>query len=382
MQQVKDAQPGPKPYTLGDGGGLQLHVAVIGVKRWRFHYHLAGRTGTVTFGAWPGMSVAEARREAAKMRELLRQGRDPAEERRRLRHLGDARTTVEAFGARWLREVVTKVRKDPEVVERVLKRDIYPAIGARPVALVTPAEVQRIVFARRDQGRPEAAAVIRHTLKRMFEYAQTCGLVPSNPTDGTPLKFVVKHTARTRVLSKAELRTFCQRLAHPGLNLRLMLALKLILLTLCRKSELRRARWEHVDFESAIWEVPAEHSKTGVPHIVYLSRQALECFRQLKALAGCAAVVLPAKDALTVPMPASTINRQMAEVRWGIVHFTPHDLRRTGSTVLNELGYNADWIEKALNHSAKGIRGVYNRAQYGEQRRQMLQEWADWVEAL
>jgi integrase len=178
------------------------------------------------------------------------------------------------------------------------------------------------------------------------------------------------------------LKIFLQRLESPVINLRLRMALKIILLTLCRKSELRLARWEHIDFARGVWEIPAELSKTGMPHIVYLSRQAVECLETLKRLAGRAQVVLPARWAVTQPICESTLNGLMLQVRWGIPHFTPHDLRRTGSTTLNELGYNADWIEKALNHSAKGIRGVYNRAQYGEQRRKMLQEWADWLERL
>ena len=183
-------------------------------------------------------------------------------------------------------------------------------------------------------------------------------------------------------MSRSEIKVLLQRCDAASVNYRLRLALRLILLTLCRKSELRQARWEHIDLEAATWEIPAEHSKTGKPHIVYLSRQAVDCFRHLRGLSGRAEVVLPARDAITVPIGASILNKQMQRVRWGIAHFTPHDLRRTASTVLNELGYNADWIEKALNHSARGVRGVYNRAQYAEQRRTMLQEWADWLDAL
>jgi integrase len=381
-QQVKQAQPRKQPYPLTDGNGLILYVAVSGRKAWRFRYRLGERQEVITLGHHPKLTLTQARQRVCELREHVERGQSPAEDARRLKHRADPRTSVAEFGARWLKEVVAKVRKEPKVIERVLTRDIYPALGARPVALVTAAEVQTLIFARRDKGRPEAAAVIRHTLKRLFEYAQACGLVTENPTTATPLKFVVQHAARTRALSAAELKLFLTRLNNPGLNYRLCLTLKLILLTLCRKSELRLARWEHIDFARALWEVPAENSKTGIPHIVYLSTQAVECFAGLQRLAGRAEVVLPMKDALTVPMPPSSLNQQIRRVKWGIAHFTPHDLRRTGSTVLNEMGYNPDWIEKALNHSAKGIRGVYNRAQYAEQRRKMLQEWADFLGGL
>lgn len=382
LNRVRAARPGRRPYRLSDGAGLSFHVAVSGRKTWRLRFYHEDRQEELLLGVHPQLTLGAARERAAEIRERVARRQNPAEDRRRMRRCGDRWTTVEEFGARWLREVVAKVRKQPKVVERVLRRDVYPSMGRRPMAQVTPEEVQQLVYRRRDTGRPAAAAMILRTLERLFEYGQACGLVTANPAEGTPLKFVVQHRSRTRALSVAELRIFLQRLDSPVLNRRMALALRLILLTLARKSELRQARWEHVDFERAIWEVPEEHSKTGKPHIVYLSRQALECFRGLKAVAGKAEVVLPMRDALTVPMAETTLNLQMRKVRWDIAHFTPHDLRRTGSTILNELGYNPDWIEKALNHSAKGIRGVYNRAQYAEQRRQMLQEWADWIGRL
>jgi integrase len=105
-------------------------------------------------------------------------------------------------------------------------------------------------------------------------------------------------------------------------------------------------------------------------------------FKRLKEMGGRAEVVLPMRDALTEPIGAAALNQAMARVKWGFPHFTPHDLRRTASTHLNEQGYNADWIEKALNHTPLGVRGTYNRAQFGEERRRMLQEWADYLEGL
>lgn len=381
-QSVRSAQPKRAPYIVSDGMGLLLHVAASGRKTYRFRYRHGGRQESVKLGEHPQLTLSAARTKAEELRTRVGRQQSPAEDARRERRIADPWTTVEEFGGRWLRDVVRKARKSPAAMERVLKRDIYPAIGRRPLARVTADEIREIVFRKRDAGHPEAAALIRHTLKRLFEYAQACGLCAENPTTATPAKFVVRHTSRTRTLSHAELRAFWQRTAAANVDRRMALALRVILLTLSRKSELRCARWEHIDLERGIWEVPAELSKTGKPHIVYLSRQAVECLQALKALAGRAEVVLPARDAVTVPEAASTLNHKMARVRWGFAHFTPHDLRRTGATILNELGYNADWIEKALNHATRGIRGVYNRAQYGEQRKQMLQEWAGWLEGL
>jgi integrase len=378
---VKSAQSRRAAYSLADGRGLSLLVASSGRKSWRFRYRHASKAESLTLGEYPAVGLTAAREMAQEMRARVARGQSPAEDARREKRLKDPWVSVREFAERWMREVVAKVRKDPDAVRRVLDRDVYPRIGKRPVARVTAQEVQEIVFARRDAGRPESAAVIRHTLKRMFEYAQACGVCAANPVDATKLKFVVTHRSRSRTLSHAELRQFMQETAT-GDHWRMKLALRVILYTLCRKSELRCARWEHVDLKRGIWEIPAELSKTGKPHIVYLSRQAVDCFRHLLAMAALAEVVLPARDALLVPQAASTLNSQMRKVRWGFAAFAPHDLRRTGATILNEQAYNPDWIEKALNHAPRGIRAVYNRAQYAEQRKQMLQEWADWLEGL
>jgi integrase len=157
----------------------------------------------------------------------------------------------------------------------------------------------------------------------------------------------------------------------------------LILLTLVRKSELRLARWEHIDLARGEWEIPPEHSKTGAGQIVYLSSQARQLIERLQAPAKRTGHLFPASGSDgSTPIGQSTLNRALLCAQRGMAHFTVHDLRRTGATRLSEMGYNADWIEKALNHKLRGIRGIYNRAEYGPQRREMLQAWADTLDAL
>jgi integrase len=363
-----------------------------GTKTFFFRYTLAGRQQRIRLGPWPAITLEVARSEAARYCLDVMHGQAPAQARaareRSLRHP----ITLEAFAERWVAEVVSKVRKDPRPIERMLRREVLPHLGSRPISTISDAEVQELVFRKRDLGRPEAAAALRHLLKRLFDYARVCREIEANPVDSTPLKFVVRHKARTRALSEAELRLFLARLDSPRLGPKMGLVLELILLTLCRKSELMLARWEHVHFDTHTWEVPAELSKSGLPHIVYLSPRAEEIFRMLSnaVLAGSGEgskpqkdwYALPAQNSRTQPLSPSALNLAITRVDWGMPHFTPHDLRRTGSTLLNEQGYPADWIEKALNHTVKGVRGVYNRAQYAEQRRQMLAEWAARLEKL
>jgi integrase len=150
-----------------------------------------------------------------------------------------------------------------------------------------------------------------------------------------------------------------------------------------RRGELVRARWDDIKLEAGEWHIPKENSKTGVPHIVYLSTQARLIFEELQVLAGSSPWVFPMRKNPRRPTCESTLNSSLAYVDWGeIPEFTLHDLRRTASTHLHEMEYASDVIEVALNHKIGGVRGVYNRARYAEQRRKMLQHWADVVDGL
>ena len=157
-----------------------------------------------------------------------------------------------------------------------------------------------------------------------------------------------------------EIRIYLQALYQSGIRRQFKLALHLILLTLVRKSELLLAQWWHVDFEGGEWHIPEQNSKTGKPHVVYLSKQAVELFRELKALAGSSEWVLPGRGGSGKPFAHNALNKALNGVNVPIDPFTIHDLRRTGSTRLNEAGFAYDVIEKSLNHTIGGMRGIYN----------------------
>ena len=176
----------------------------------------------------------------------------------------------------------------------------------------------------------------------------------------------------------------CRWTDYVLLNMRrqFKLALHIILLTLSRKSELLLARWNHVNFESGEWLIPAENAKTAKPHIVYLSVQVTEMFRELKALAGSSDLVMPGRSSLARPFAANALNKALEGLTFDMDPLTIHDLRRTGATLLTEHGFNRDVIEKALSHEAGGIRAVYIVAEYAEQRKKMLQWWGDYVDSI
>lgn len=159
------------------------------------------------------------------------------------------------------------------------------------------------------------------------------------------------------------------------------LALHLLILCMVRKTELIEAQWDEINLEKGEWSIPGERMKKDKPHLVSLSRQAVAMFEELKALASGSEWVFPSRGDLHKPISHSTLNVAVRALEIDVRDFVIHDFRRTASTHLHEAGFNTDWIEKALAHEQKGIRGVYNRAQYLDQRSDMLQWWADFVDS-
>ena len=210
-----------------------------------------------------------------------------------------------------------------------------------------------------------------------------------NPADSVGPSSIATFVPKDRALSPLEIRLMVQQLETVATYPTIKLALRLILLTLVRKSELIQATWDEVDFERKTWTIPKQRMKGRNPHVVYLSRQTLDIFVTLHACAAGSKFVFPSRYDAERCMSNATLNRITMLVAEGakakglpLQPFTVHDLRRTGSTLLNEIGFNRDWIEKCLAHEdGRSSRSVYNKAEYAEQRRHMLQEWANLVDA-
>jgi integrase len=230
---------------------------------------------------------------------------------------------------------------------------------------------------------------VRDIVKQIYGFTILHGEKLANPADDVGPASIATFTPKDRALSPAEIRIMLRELEHVPTLPTIRLGLKLILLTMVRKSELLDAVWNEVDFENALWCIPKERMKRGKAHNVYLSRQSLDIMIALKTCAGNSRYLLPSRYDADAPMSRATLNRitvaivQRAKKQdLQLEPFTVHDLRRTGSTLLNELGFNSDWIEKCLAHEeGRSSRSVYNRAEYEPQRRHMLQEWADTVNA-
>jgi integrase len=271
----------------------------------------------------------------------------------------------------------------------IFERELRLAWQKRLLAEIAPDDLRVLCGKIVDRGAPATALHVRDIVKQIYGFAILHGEKVENPADEVGPSAVATFVPRDRSLPPTEIRVLLKVLELVPTLPTIRLGLRLILLTMVRKSELQDGTWDEVDFENAVWSIPKERIKRSRPHDVYLSRQALDVVIALKTCAGNSRFLLPSRYDADAPMSRATFNR----VTYSVVEkakqeglplgpFTVHDLRRTGSTLLNELGFNSDWIEKCLAHEdGRSSRGVYNKAEYEHQRRHMLQEWADLIDA-
>jgi integrase len=379
---IKALKPRAARYMVSDGRGLSLDILPSGKMTWVYRYFLDGKYGKVTLGRYPDLSLKAARGRRDELAAQVASGKNPALEAKARRAGASSDPTVRGFGERYFKEQVLKRWKDPKTIRRYLENEIYPTLGEKPLKDVNALDVQALVYRKRDKGQVAAAIQLRMVLKQIFDYAIETRLLTINPAAMVATRFIGKARKRARVLTPKEIRLYLHTIYKSNIRRQFKLALHIILLTLSRKSELLLARWEHVNFEAREWLIPEQNAKTGKPHIVYLSTQVAAMFRELKALAGDSALVMPGRGSLTRPFAKTALNKALEGLTFDMDPLTIHDLRRTGATLLTEHGFNRDVIEKALSHEAQGIRAVYIVAEFAEQRKKMLQWWADYVDSI
>jgi integrase len=379
---IKALKPRDGRYIVTDGRGLSLEVLPSGKMSWMYRYRLDGKYGKVNLGHYPDLPLKTAREKRDELARKVAMGESPAMEKKLARAGLTTNPTVRAFGERYYTEQVVPNWKDPKGIRRYLDSQIFPALGEKTLKDINALDVQAFVYRKRDNGRIAAAMQLRNVLKRMFDYALELQLVTINPAAMVATRYIGKARKRSRVLTPNEIRLYLHTVYKSNMRRQFKLALHIILLTLSRKSELLLAQWEHVNFDAGEWLIPEENAKGGKPHIVYLSTQVAAMFRELKTLAGNSELVMPGRGSLARPFAGNALNKALEGLTFDMDPLTIHDLRRTGATLLTERGFNRDVIEKALSHEAGGIRGVYIVAEYAEQRKKMLEWWANYVDGI
>lgn len=381
---IKSLKPKEARYFVADGNGLVLEVMMSGSKIWRFRYSLHGRRQPLlTIGDYPAVSLQDARERTRKYAEIVAKGISPVADAKKDRGAMKRLDTVKIFAEEWyLIQLASKSPEYQRTVRRALEKDVYPAIGNKPLEDVTPGDVLAICDEIKKRSAPKMALTTRNIIKRLFEHAVARQLATINPAHAVVARFVATQSSRTRVLSHEEIGTVLRSILTSDIRRTHKLALHLLVLTMTRKSELTEAEWSEFFLDEAVWRIPAARMKKSREHWVYLPTQAVSMLRELQSLAASERYVFPsAYGCGDRPIAKSTLNQAVRALSLDVQHFVLHDFRRTASTHLHEMGLPSDAIEKALAHEIKGIKGVYNRAQYADERRRILQVWADFVDA-
>ncbi len=379
---ARQAKAKLKPYKLADQGGLYLRVSNHCGKSWRYDYRLHGQRETLTLGPYPEVTLAEARERHREARKRVAQGESPAQRKRIEKQAGAAAGTFRAVADEWYSAKARYLSGSwRESARRWLDKDLYPAIGNRRLGDITPSRVLDIMRSVADRA-PRTASYLRLVVSQVYQHAIRNLLANYDPAQslrGALVMPAVKHHAP---LLARDIPAFIERLdAYPG-KLQTKLCVKLLLLTFVRKQELIEATWDELDVAGAAWRIPSHRMKMRDPHIVPLSRQALECFRDLKEAACGSRYLLPNNGTLDKPMSATTINKAFERMGYQ-GRLSPHGLRATASTLLNEQGFRPDVIERQLAHTERDrIRAAYNQAEYLEERRAMMQQWADFIDGM
>jgi len=387
---LKNLKPKSAQYKVADRDGMYVTVSPAGTVTFRYDYRLNGRRETLTIGRYgpDGLSLARARERCLEARRAVADGRSPSQEKQRQkRRLAEAKTFGE-FTVRWAAEA-RMADSTRSMRKSILDRDILPVFQNRLLTEITADDLRDLCNKVKGRGAPATAIHVRDIVKQVYGFAILHGEKVANPADDVGPSSIATFVPKDRALSPSEIRIALSQMEYVASYPTIKLGLRLILLTLVRKSELIHATWDEVDFEKALWSIPKERMKASKAHNIYLSQQALDIMIALRTCAGGSRYLIPSRYDADKCMSNATLNRVTQLVverakanKFPLEPFTVHDLRRTGSTILNELGFNSDWIEKCLAHEdGRSSRGVYNKAEYAEQRRHMLQEWADMIDA-
>ena len=381
--EIRNAKPKDRDYKLYDVGGLRLYVHRTGTKVWQYPYKHNGKWNIYTIGKHGDISTVEARTSRDTARKLLDEGIDPNGEKKttRIKRDYENRNSFEAIAREWYSKQDWTEKHAANVLSR-LEIDVFPVLGRLAISKVSRQEVLRVLQNIEERGALDVAKRMSQYCTCIFDYALTKGLCESNPSTGLSkiLKATkVKHRA---YLKEAQLPEFLEALEQYRGGRLVKLAMKLLMLTFVRPGELLGARWEEFDFSKSEWRIPAQRMKMKREHIVPLSPQALAVIEEIKEMTGNAEILFPGNRNIRKPISDVTLIKCLIILGYG-GKATPHGMRSTASTILNERKYRGDVIERQLAHiESNKIRKAYNRAEYLDERREMMNWYGSYLQDL
>jgi integrase len=372
-----------------DGDGLYLsYRETFAIPIWRLRYKIKGESRWLTMGSYSDLSLADARKQAKELRARVSLGYDVAAEKqeRKAEALEKIEAKKNAYTAGQLADEYFAKNilgrwKHPNIVRSRIEKDIKPNIGKIPVEDVKPLHISKMLESIVERGAPTVANDVLRWTKRMFDYAIKRHIIQFNPASAFDHSDAGgKEEARDRALSREELVTlFAAMRKTKGFSSINELTIKLLLMLAVRKGELVTAKISAFDLENATWRLTTADTKTKAEIIIPLPKQAVECLRDLIRLADGSEYLLPARQYQDRRLPyihENTLNVAMSKVKANmsnIAPFTIHDFRRTARTHMAALGVDSHIAERCLNHKIKGIEGVYNRHDYFDERKVIIQ---------
>lgn len=387
--QVRTAKGREKPYKLSDGGWLYLYVTPSESKLWRMAYRYAEKEKVLTLGAYPEVSLKDARAARDEAKALLTKGIDP-NQKKQLDKLTKAATDAVTFKS-VSEELLAKVKREGKADITISKKRwlldmAYPAIGERPISEITAPEILAVLQKVESAGIYETAKRLRATIGQVFRFGVATGRALHDPTFA--LRGALTAPKVTHRAAITDAKRFGELLrsidSYETWNPATRTGLFLLAILFPRPGELRMAEWREIDFEKALWTIPAARMKMRREHKAPLPRQAIEHLKALQPLTGGGRYVFPAVGNHHRPMSENTLNAALRRLGYGQNEMTSHGFRATASTLLNESGkFSADAIERALAHQeADAVRRAYARGEHWKERAGMMNWWADHLDML
>lgn len=384
----KTAKPKEKPYKLTDGHGMFLEVRPNGARYWRQKYRFSGKEKLLALGVYPEVSLKEARDKRDRARKLLEQNIDPmiAKRKQRMTAFSEADNTFEQLARDWHKNwSADKTGKHVDVILSRFDREVFPLIGALPVNSITPTMILNVVRKVEARAAFDVARRINQTCGQIFRYGVASGRAERDPTRdilGAMRPYKLEHFASLNI---RDLPDFLEALDTNEMRLfkQTQLAMRLLMLTFVRTSELINATWDEFDLDEKTWIIPASRMKMRRDHVVPLSKQVLAMLEELKEMNGHRKWVFPNSARPLKPMSNATIIR--AIMRMGYKdRMTGHGFRALAMTTIKEkLGYRHEVIDRQLAHAQRNkVVAAYDRAEFLSDRRKMMQEYADYIESV